>query len=168
MYKGNKARAQTFFDLDGNSGWSVRQEMQLALRQRNNAFALALAIIALESGYKDVEIVVADLEHKPSSDIAKIASREESDVMGQSDPEEKYETAAMLSSSGQEQAAMTVLKSAIQTGYCAAPLLQNDPLLNNLRVRTEFQKLKLQADQCQQKFLAHMTSQDFGSKTPLN
>jgi DNA-binding winged helix-turn-helix (wHTH) protein/TolB-like protein/tetratricopeptide (TPR) repeat protein len=168
MYKGNKARAQTFFDLDGNSGWSVRQEMQLALRQKDNAFALALAIIALESGYKDVEIVVADLEHKPSSDVAKIASREESDVMAQSDPEEKYETAAMLSFSGQEQAAMNVLKSAIQTGYCAAPLLQDDPLLNNLRVRTEFQKLKLQADQCQQKFLAHMTSQDFGSKTPLN
>ncbi|HZQ19279.1 MAG TPA: winged helix-turn-helix domain-containing protein [Terriglobales bacterium] len=168
LYKGNKARAQTFFDLDGNSGWSVRQEMQLALRQKDNAFALALAIIALESGYKDVEIVVAQLEHKSSSEITKIGAREESDVMGQTDPEEKYETAAMLSFSGQDDAAMKVLKSAIDTGYCATPLLESDPLLSNLRSRTEFQKMKLQAEQCQQKFLAHTTTQDFGGQVPAN
>ena len=168
LYKGDKARAQTFFDLDGNSGWSVRQEMQLALRQKDDAFALALAIIALESGYKDVGIVVAQLEHKPLGEVAQIAAREESDVMEQTDPEEKYETAAMLSFAGQNDAAMKVLKSAIDTGYCATPLLESDPLLSNLRVRMEFQKVKLQAEQCQQQFLAHMAAQDFGGPSPLN
>jgi DNA-binding winged helix-turn-helix (wHTH) protein/TolB-like protein len=168
MYKGDKARAKTFFDLDGNSGWSVRQKMQMVLRQKDDAFALALAIIAMESGYKDVEIVVAQLEHKPSSDIAKIAVREQSDAMTQTDPEEKYETAAMLSFSGQGDAAMKVLKSAVKTGYCAAPLLESDPLLANLRPKPEFQQLELLANQCQQNFLAYMTTQDFGSQAPQN
>ena len=156
MYQGNKARAQTFFDLDGNSGWSVRQEMQSALRQKDNAFALALAIIALESGYKDVEIVVAHLEHKPADLVARIAERELQDAMDQSDPEERYETAAMLSSAGQTELAAKLLKSAVEGGYCATPLLDHDSLLGALRSRPDFQGLKVLSTVCQQKFLAHI------------
>ena len=162
MYQGNNARAQTFFDLDGNSGWSVRQEMQSALRHKDDAFALALAIIALESGYKDVEVVVAHLEHKPPEAIAKIAAREEQDAMDQIDPEEKYETAAMLSTAGETTHAARLLKSAIQTGYCAVPLLDHDALLNNLRGRPDFQQLKSLAADCQQRFVAHL-----GGRIPL-
>ena len=156
MYEGKKSRAQAFFDLDGNSGWSVRQEMQAALRQKDNAFALALSIIALESGYKDVEVIVAQLEHKPADQIAAAAAREESEVMSQSDPEEKYEVAAMLSAAGQTDRAMKALKSAIETGYCATPLLGTDSLLTNLRSRPDFAQLETLSTHCQQNFVAHV------------
>ncbi|HEX7893282.1 MAG TPA: winged helix-turn-helix domain-containing protein [Terriglobales bacterium] len=156
MYEGKKNRAQAFFDLDGNSGWSVRQEMQAALRQKDNAFALALSIIALESGYKDVEVIVAQLEHKSADQIAAAAAREEAEVMSQSDPEEKYEVAAMLSAAGQTDRAMKVLKSAIETGYCATPLLGTDSLLTNLRSRPDFAQLETVSTRCQQNFVAHV------------
>jgi DNA-binding winged helix-turn-helix (wHTH) protein/TolB-like protein len=156
MYEGKKSRAQAFFDLDGNSGWSVRQEMQAALRQKDNAFALALSIIALESGYKDVEVIVAQLEHKPADQIAAAAAREEAEVMSQSDPEEKYEVAAMLSTAGQTDRAMKVLKSAVETGYCATPLLGTDSLLDNLRSRPDFAQLETVSTRCQQNFVAHV------------
>lgn len=156
LYQGNKARAQTFFDLDGNSGWSVRQEMQSALRQKDDAFALALAITALESGYKDVEIVVAKLEKKSADVLARVAAREEEDAMDQIDPEEKYETAAMLSFTAESDRAGKILKSALESGYCATPLLDHDPLLNNLRTRPEFQELKSLASRCQQHFVDHV------------
>ena len=156
MYQGNKTRAQAFLDLDGNSGWSVRQEMQSALRQKDDSFALALAIIATEGGYKDAEIIVAHLEHKPAADVEKVAAREEADAMKEIDPEEKYEVAAMLSSAGDTDRAMHVLKAAIQSGHCALPLLDIDPLLGALRSRSDFQQLRLLSTQCQQNFLAHI------------
>jgi DNA-binding winged helix-turn-helix (wHTH) protein/TolB-like protein len=161
LYQGKKARAQAFVDLDGKSGWSVRQEMQFALREdKNDAFALALAIIAMESGYNDVEIVVANLEHKPANVISKIAAREETNVMKQSDAEEKYETAAMLSSAGESSRAIAILRSAINTGYCATPLLDTDPLLSNLHQLPGFQQLKALATQCRQKLLVHIHSKN--------
>jgi tetratricopeptide (TPR) repeat protein len=154
MYKGNYPRAQVFVDLDGSSGWSVRQKMQFALRQKNYGEALSLAPIAVESGYNDSQIIAGSLQHSPPAKLEAIGAQQEAYAAKESDPEEKYEIAAMLSFAGQGDRAMRVLKTAIQKNYCATSLLDSDPLLATLRTRPDFQDLKASSATCQQNFLA--------------
>lgn len=154
MYKGDYRHAQAFVDLDGSSGWSVRQRMQFALRQKNYAEALSLAAIAVESGYNDSQIVAARLQHSPATKLDTIGTQQEAYAVKESDPEEKYEIAAMLNFAGQSDRAMRILKMAIQKNYCATPQIDVDPLLATLRTRPDFQALRNTAATCQQNFLA--------------
>ena len=159
MYEGNYARAQVFLDLDGNSGWSVRQRMHFALRQRDFPLALALATIAVESGYKDAQVILTELNHESPGALEAVAAQEEAYAASQNDPEEKYEVAAMLSFAGQADRAMRLLGAAVQKNYCATQLLETDPLLAVLRTRKDFQQLKARAAACQESFLAHVKAE---------
>jgi tetratricopeptide (TPR) repeat protein len=158
IYKKDYPRAQLFLNLDGNSGWTVREQMQAALRQQNYEMALAMGIIAIESGYKDSQLVVTRLEHKPAAEMSKVAAKAESDALQQADSEEAYEVAAMLSFAGQTDRSLRVLKNAIHRGYCATPLLDLDPLLSNVSTQPEFQQIRTISASCQQSFLNHMKS----------
>jgi DNA-binding winged helix-turn-helix (wHTH) protein/TolB-like protein len=155
MYRGDYKRAAVFADLDGNSGWSALQRMDFALRQGQEAEALVLATIAAEGGYRDSEIIQARLRNEAPAIINSIAEKEEVYAAGESDPEDKYEAAAVLSYAGQTDRAMRVLRSAIDRNYCAVSMLESDPILAPLRARTDFQELKNEATACQQNFLAH-------------
>lgn len=168
MYKGDYARGQVFLDLDGNSGWSIRQRMHFALRQQEYPLSLALAMIAVQSGYKDAEVILAALEHKSNAALRAVAAREEADAERQSDPEVKYEVATMFAFAGESDRAIRVLRAAIEKNYCALPLVDADPLLSNLRSRTDFQELKARATACQQTFLAHLRSQPTVGSSLLN
>ena len=55
---------------------------------------------------------------------------------------------------GQKDAALRLLKSAIEQNYCAYTALQNDPLLVKFRGTPEFSELLSTAKQCQNRFLA--------------
>lgn len=155
MYKGDYRQAQTYVNLDGSSGWSVRQRMNFALRQKNDAEALALAKVAVDTGYSDSEIVRDRLENLPGSVLNAVAAREESFADKQADSEEVYEIGAMLSFAGQPDRAMRVIRTAIRKNYCAVPMLEADPLLAPLRERSDFQELATEAEACQRKFLTH-------------
>ena len=136
----------------------MREQLQAALRQQNDELALAMGIIAIESGYKDSQLVVTKLEHKPPAVLSKVAAQAETDAIKQADSEEAYEVAAMLSFAGQTDRAFRVLKNAIQRGYCATPQLDIDPLLANLRNQAEFQKIRSLSVACRQSFLDHVKS----------
>ncbi len=155
MYRGDYKRAELFVDLDGSSGWNVRQRMQFALRQGRDADALALATVAVEAGYVDSEIIQARLQNESPKTLNAVATKVEDLATRASDPEEKYETAAMLSYAGQADGAMRLLKAAIERNYCATPQLESDPLLAPLRGRAEFQQLKAAAAACQRNFQSH-------------
>jgi DNA-binding winged helix-turn-helix (wHTH) protein/TolB-like protein len=129
MYRGDYRRAAVFVDLDGSSGWSVRQRMHFALRQKQGAEALVLATIAVEGGYSDSEIIKARLRNEEPAKLNAIAEKAELWAAGQSDPEDKYELATMLAYAGQADRAMRVLEAAIRKKYCATPMLESDPLL---------------------------------------
>ncbi len=159
MYEGNYSRAQVFLDLDGNSGWSVRQRMHFALRQKNLPLALALAIIAFDGGYKDAQVVLTELNHESPKALQAAAAQEETFASGQDDPEEKYEVAAMLSFAGQDDRAIRILGGAVRKNYCATSLLDTDPLLAPLRARKDFSQLKALATACQGNFLAHVKAE---------
>ena len=155
MYRGDYKRAAVFADLDGSSGWSARQRMQFALRQKHEAEALILATIAVEGGYPDSEIIEVRLRSEPATKLNVIAEKAERWATSRSDPEDKYEMAAMLAYAGQADRAMRILRQAIQKNYCATPMLESDPLLAPLRIRPDFQELRNLAAACQRNFLVH-------------
>lgn len=166
MYRGDYGRAGVFVDLDGSSGWSVRQRMQFALRQKNYTEALALARLATDTGYHDADIVRARLEIQPPAVLDRTGARAVADAEKQSDSEEEYEVGAMLSFAGQSDRALHVLGDAIRRGYCAVPMLQSDPLLGGLRGRPPFRELENQASACQQNFLTYVTAASLATPSP--
>ena len=157
MYKGDFARAAVFVDLDGSSGWSVRQRMQFALRQKNYTEALALAKVATETGYHDADIARVRLENQPAAVLDKIGATEAAYAQKQSDSEDEYEIGAMLSFAGQLDRALRVVGDSVRRGYCAVPMLESDPLLAGLRERPRFREIESQAATCQRNFLNYIS-----------
>lgn len=158
MYKGDYARARAFADLDGSSGWSVRERMQFALRQKNDAEALALARVATETGYHDSDIVRAKLENRPAAVLDKIGAQEVAYAEKQSDSEDEYEIGAMLSFAEQPDRALRVIVDSVHRGYCAVPMLESDSLLAALRTRPQFKELQSSAATCQRHFLNYIAT----------
>ena len=69
------------------------------------------------------------------------------------DGEPRYVFGTLLSYCGQKDAAVRLLKSAIEHNYCAYQSLQSDPMLIKLRGTAEFSELLSAAKECQGRFL---------------
>jgi hypothetical protein len=70
------------------------------------------------------------------------------------DAEPRYEFGALLSYCGQKDAALRLLRSAVEQNYCAYTALQTDPLLVKFRRTPEFSELLSAAKECQNGVLA--------------
>jgi len=70
--------------------------------------------------------------------------------MTEPDPEEWYHVGALMAYCGQKDAALRLLKSAVQQNYCAYSALLDDPLLKNLRKETAFNEVLTAASTCQE------------------
>jgi hypothetical protein len=71
------------------------------------------------------------------------------------DPERKYGTAGVLAFCGQRDAALTLLRLAVERNYCVTLAAENDSLFRSLRGNPEFAQLINQAHQCRERFLQH-------------
>jgi hypothetical protein len=74
--------------------------------------------------------------------------------LGNPDSENRYLWATDMAYCGQKDAAVRLLKSAIEGRYCSYQGLQRDPLLASLRGTPEYTHLLSQAKQCQDEFVA--------------
>jgi len=82
-------------------------------------------------------------------DFEKIARESESSVMIEPDPEAWYRIGALMAYCGQKEAALRLLKAAVQQNYCAYSALLDDPLLKDLRKETAFSEVLTAASACQ-------------------
>ncbi|MGA8301972.1 MAG: hypothetical protein WB817_21000 [Terriglobales bacterium] len=53
------------------------------------------------------------------------------------------------------EAALRILRKAIQGDYCAYPAMDNDPLLNKIRQKSAFAELRQAGKQCRENFITH-------------
>jgi hypothetical protein len=83
-----------------------------------------------------------------------IAHETEDALMADADAEPRYIIGTTLAYCGQKDAALRLMKSAIEQNYCAYTALQTDPLLAKLRGTPEFSELLSEAKECQNKFMA--------------
>jgi hypothetical protein len=83
-------------------------------------------------------MLLACANHEPASQIEALALKAEVD----DDPEVDYFFAAHLAYCRQNDAALRLLKIAIDHNYCSFPAVDKDPFLGGLRHNARFQKLR--------------------------
>ena len=66
------------------------------------------------------------------------------------DPELAYYQGAIMAWCGKKQAALHMLKTAVELNYCAYSNLLSDPLLKGLRSERQFDEVLTAAHECQQ------------------
>jgi DNA-binding winged helix-turn-helix (wHTH) protein/tetratricopeptide (TPR) repeat protein len=68
------------------------------------------------------------------------------------DPEAAYAVAPMLVFCGRPQEALRLVERSVDTGFCAFPALDLDPIWSRLRSAPEFQRVRLKAKACNDEF----------------
>jgi hypothetical protein len=91
---------------------------------------------------------LACASHAQPSEIKSLAAKVEVD----DDPEVNYLFAGHLAYCGQNEAALRMLKTAIDHHYCSYPSVDKDPFFNSLRDNPQFQKLRLAGMACHDDF----------------
>jgi hypothetical protein len=79
---------------------------------------------------------------------------------GKGDPETLYQIGSVLAFAGKDQAALSMIRSAIEGNYCSYSALRNDPLLTKLRASPEYKGLLEAARSCQEPILAQRISDE--------
>ena len=90
----------------------------------------------------------------PSAEVNRLAREVEPAMLSNRDAENRYLAGTEMAFCGQKDAAVRLLKSAIDGRYCSYQGLQKDPLLASLRGTAEYAQLLAAAKKCQDDFLA--------------
>jgi len=161
LWLGQPQRAMDFVRLDAGSEWAARSSAYILLREGKLAEARQSIQKASANPLMARDLLQNCLDHSPTSVLDRIAQKTEAAALAQPDGEPRYHVGSLLAYCGRDDAALRLLKSAVQQNYCAYTALQTDPLLVKLRGNSEFNELLSAAKGCQNRFLAqqHQTSQ---------
>ena len=149
---GKAERAKDFVRLDAGSEWAKYVMPRALLREGKVADARA-AVDALPSNpYYHRDLLEACLSGQ-AADLDRIAREAENNTSARADPEPLYDQASILAFCGKKDAAVSLLRVAIERDYCPVDALQHDPLMSKLRQAPEFASLLAAAKECQRKYL---------------
>jgi hypothetical protein len=98
--------------------------------------------------HRDLMIACTQAQRPP--DLDRIVRETEASAMTEPDPESWYHVGALMAYCGQKDAALRMLKAAVQQNYCAYSALLEDPLLKDLRKETAFNQVLTAGSECQQ------------------
>jgi len=151
---GDPQRAMEFVRLDAGSEYAAMQNGTILLGQGKLAEARQAVRGASSSPLMGRDLIQAcvDPQHSPQCDAA--AKKVEAFALAGVDVEPRYSVGALLAYCGQKDAALRLLRKAVEQNYCAYTALQTDPLLVKLRGTSEFNELLSSAKACQDRFLA--------------
>ena len=155
---GNPDRAIDFLRLDAGSGWYKGNIFRFLWSEGKLAEARE-AIHKLPAESRNVAFLSAcsDLPsppQAPSAEVNRLARETEPAMLSNPDAENRYKSATVMAFCGQKDAAVRLLKSAIDGRYCSYQGLQKDPLLASLRGTPAYEQLLSAAKKCQDDFLA--------------
>jgi TolB-like protein len=146
---GKTDRAMDFVHLDAGSEWAAWATPYVFLAEGNLAAARESAKSMAKAPTYHRELMTACVASQRPADIDKIAREAELSVMRESDPEAWYHLGELMAYCEQKDAAIRLLRRAIELNYCAYETLQTDPLLVKVRRTPEFSELQSAAKQCQ-------------------
>ena len=147
---GKTDRAMDFVHLDAGSEWSAWVISYVYLAEGKVAEAQEAAKGMSTAPLYHRDLMVACTEAQRPVDIDTIAREAELSAMKDTDPEMRFHLGILMSYCGQKDAAIRLLRRAIEQNYCAYETLQTDPLLVKLRGTPDFSELQSAAKQCQQ------------------
>ncbi len=127
------------------------------VRLRQNRFAEALTTMpnTADSGR---ELLQACIEKQPASRIAPLVAHYDGINTAVADSEAKYFEAGWDAFCGQKEAALRMIRHAVEQHYCAYPAMDTDPLLAGIREAPEYAAIRASAVECQNDFLKHQTA----------
>jgi serine/threonine protein kinase/tetratricopeptide (TPR) repeat protein len=100
------------------------------------------------------EFLEACLQPASGADLGKLATKTETAVLAEPDPEKWYQEGAIMAFCDKKDIALGMIGRAIQQNYCAYSALQSDPLLGKVRAIAGFGQLLSAARACQNNALA--------------
>jgi len=147
---GQTDRAMDFVHLDAGSEWAAWVTPYVYLAAGNMAQAREAAKSVAKAPSYHRELIVACTAAQHPADMDRIAREAEASVMTEPDPEAWYHVGALMAYCGQKDAALRLLKAAVQQNYCAYSALLEDPLLKTLRKETAFNEVLTAGSTCQE------------------
>jgi DNA-binding winged helix-turn-helix (wHTH) protein/TolB-like protein len=150
---GEPQRAMDFARLDPGSDWAARQTAFILIGQDKPAEARQSIQRMSHNPLMGHDLLQACLDPQQASQLEGSAKAVETAALAGVDAEPRYVFGTLLSYCGQKDAALRMLRSAIEQNYCAYQSLQSDPLLVKLRGTPEFSELLSAAKECQGRFL---------------
>ncbi len=155
---GNTQRAMDFLHVEPGSDWSNRNAIRVLLSENKLAEARELGAklppdVGPNNFYKAC-LARGSLTEAPTTELNRATQEIEPHMLANPDAENRYLAATYLAACGQKDAALRLLKSAIDGKYCAYEALQKDPMLAPVRSSSEYTRLLSSAQQCRAHFLA--------------
>jgi len=154
LYAGDTRRARELVHLDAGSEWANSEMPQILLREGKLAEAREAVKRMPSTTQYHRDLLEAALGLRPPSELDRMAQEDTTVLVAGEDPEPSYTQGALLASFGKKDAAVHMIRMAIEQNYCAYSMLENDPLLNKIRATPEFGELLKAARFCQQPLLA--------------
>jgi serine/threonine protein kinase/Tfp pilus assembly protein PilF len=157
LYMGNPKRARDYVDLDGGSEWANYVIPNLLLREgRVSEAREATKKMPLMSRYGR-DLMEAALGLRPPSELDSMARKSIAALADwRTDPENLYQEGTVMAFAGKNEAAVRLIRVAIQQNFCSYSALENDPLLDRLRTTPGFPELLKAARQCQEPVLTQV------------
>jgi serine/threonine protein kinase len=146
---GKPERAMDFVHLDAGSEWAAWVTPYVHLTQGNVSEARSAAKAMGKASSYHRDLMEACTAAQRPADIAKTARENEASVMMEPDAEAWYHVGALMAYCGQNQAALRLLKAAVQQNYCSRAALLEDPLLKDLRKDTNFNDVLTASGNCE-------------------
>jgi len=146
---GQYSRALSLLRKDLSSDFSKAHAIDIRLREGNLEEALKIPPPQIP-GWESYRMALACARQAPAAEIQGLAAK----VKADDDPEMSYFFAAHLAWCGQTDAALRMLRTAIDGNYCSYPAMDKDPLFNKLRDNVEFKKVRAAGMLCHDYFVA--------------
>jgi serine/threonine protein kinase len=153
LYMGRMERARDFVHLDAGSEWANWVMPALLVREGklNEAREAVKKIVPAPRYYRN--LLEATLGLRPD-ELDQMARDAATSLAPGEDTETLYQQGSLLAFAGKKDAALHMIRMAIEQNYCAYSALENDPLLDKLRATPEFADLLKAARFCQEPLLA--------------
>jgi serine/threonine protein kinase/tetratricopeptide (TPR) repeat protein len=143
-------RARDFIQLDAGSEWANYATPSLLLREGKLAEAREAVKHMTDVPQHHRDLLEACVGLRPASELDRMAHDAETSQPSDPDPELSYYQGAIYAYCNKKDAAFHMLKTAIESNYCAYSNLLSDPLLRGLHSDRRFDELLTAAHDCQQ------------------
>jgi serine/threonine protein kinase/TolB-like protein/tetratricopeptide (TPR) repeat protein len=157
MELGKFDRARDFIQVDAGSEWVKDAVPSLLLREGRLAEAREAVKRMTDVPQHHRDLLEACVGLRPSSELDRMAHDAETSLPSDPDPEASYYQGAIYAYSNKKEAAFHMLKTAIESNYCAYSNLLSDPLLRGLHSDRRFDELLTAAHDCQKAVQAAVT-----------
>jgi TolB-like protein len=154
LYMGKTQRAWEYVHLDAGSEWANWVTPSILLREGKMSEARDAVTKVLPTPRYHRDLLEAVVGIRPSSELDRMARESTTLVAAGEDSETSYQQGSELAIAGKKDAALHLLRMAIEQNYCSYSALENDPALDKVRASPEFAELLKAARFCQEPLLA--------------